>query len=154
MDCQSRNLNTLGQYCNRVLWYLTGHPYGEAFFARSMGAPPFTAENPALAIAEKADRQWSPVHQHLRRHFARAQVAAGTLKHFKAKDFPPSHVADFCTATNVKAELLIPDGYGPSSNKNNVSVVVLVTYRVCTICEEDLQAQIVRQPVGRTQRGV
>ena len=59
---------------------------------------------------------------------AKAQVAAGTLKHFKAKDFPPSHVADFCTATNVKAELLIPDGYGPSSNKNNVSVVVLVTY--------------------------
>jgi competence protein ComEC len=58
-----------------------------------------------------------------------AQVAAQTLLRIKAMDFPASHVAKFCTATNVKAELLIPTGYGASAtNKNNVSVVVLITY--------------------------
>lgn len=60
---------------------------------------------------------------------AKAQVNAGTLKYFKAKEFPPSHVADFCTATNVKVELLIPAGYGAAGNMNNVSVVVLLTYK-------------------------
>lgn len=57
------------------------------------------------------------------------QVQAGTLQRFKARDFPPSHIVDFCTATNVTAELLIPNGYGPARNLNNVSVVVLVTYK-------------------------
>src|SRR5262252_6246980 len=52
MECQSRNLNTMGRYCNRALSYLTGHPYGEAFFSQSMGAPAFTAENHALAVAD------------------------------------------------------------------------------------------------------
>ena len=52
MECLSSNLNTIGQYCNRALWYLTGHPYGTIFFERSMFAPPFTAENHALAVAD------------------------------------------------------------------------------------------------------
>ena len=58
-----------------------------------------------------------------------AQVQAGTLQRFKAREFPPSHIVDFCPATNVKAELLVPNGYGTASNMNNVSVVVLVTYK-------------------------
>jgi competence protein ComEC len=59
----------------------------------------------------------------------KAQGTAGTLKYFKAKDFPASRIADFCPATNLTAELLIPSGYGASpSNKNNVSVIVLMTY--------------------------
>ena len=58
-----------------------------------------------------------------------AKKDAGALLHFQAKDFPPAHIADFCPATNLKAELLIPHDYGKSSaNKNNVSVVTLVTY--------------------------
>ncbi len=53
----------------------------------------------------------------------------GSLLHFQAKDFPPAHIADFCPATNLKAELLIPHDYGKSSaNKNNVSVITLITY--------------------------
>jgi hypothetical protein len=52
MECQSRNLNAMGQYCNRALGYLTGHPYGNVFFEQSMGGPPFTAENHALAVAD------------------------------------------------------------------------------------------------------
>jgi competence protein ComEC len=59
---------------------------------------------------------------------ADAQEMAGTLLHLKAKDFPASHLADFCPATNVKAELLIPTGYGPAAKVNNESVVVLVSY--------------------------
>ena len=59
-----------------------------------------------------------------------AQVQAGTLQRFKAREFPPNHIVDFCPATNVTAELLIPNGYGTTaSNLNNVSVVVLVTYK-------------------------
>jgi competence protein ComEC len=54
---------------------------------------------------------------------------AGQLLAFQAKAFPAAHLADFCPASNVKAELLIPQHYGESSsNKNNVSVVTLVTY--------------------------
>ena len=62
-----------------------------------------------------------------------AQKAAGTLKHFKAKLFPPSNVADFCTGTNLKGELLIPKGYGKSGNPNNNSVSVLITYDTKTL---------------------
>jgi len=53
---------------------------------------------------------------------------AKTLKYFSAKTFPPSSVADFCTGTNLKAELLTPVGYGKASNANNNSVNVLITY--------------------------
>ena len=56
------------------------------------------------------------------------QADAGTLKHFQGIDFPPALVADFCPATNLTAELLVPVGYGTSSNPNNNSVVVLITY--------------------------
>jgi hypothetical protein len=56
------------------------------------------------------------------------QVKAGTLKYFKGKDFPPALVADFCPATNLTAELLVPKGYGTDGNPNNNSVVVLITY--------------------------
>jgi competence protein ComEC len=56
------------------------------------------------------------------------QKKAKSLKHFRAKSFPPPSVADFCTGTNLKAELLTPTGYGKASNANNNSVNVLVTY--------------------------
>lgn len=56
------------------------------------------------------------------------QVNSGELVHFEAKNFPPSRVADFCPATNLTAELLVPSGYGTASNPNNNSVVVLITY--------------------------
>ena len=56
------------------------------------------------------------------------QKNAGTLKYFSAKLFPPANVADFCTGTNLKAELLIPKGYGKAKNANNNSVNVLITY--------------------------
>ena len=56
------------------------------------------------------------------------QVASGTLKHFRADQFPPARIVDFCPATNVTARLLIPKDYGKASNLNNDSVVVLVTY--------------------------
>jgi competence protein ComEC len=58
----------------------------------------------------------------------KAQVSAGSLNAFKANQFPPSRVADFCPATNLTAELLVPKGYGRASNQNNNSVVVLITY--------------------------
>ncbi len=58
----------------------------------------------------------------------KAQKRAKTLKYFRAKSFPPANVADFCTGTNLKAELLTPKGYGKAKNANNNSVNVLVTY--------------------------
>lgn len=62
-----------------------------------------------------------------------AQKKAKTLKHFRAKSFPPANVADFCTGTNLKAELLTPKGYGKAKNANNNSVNVLVTYNSQTL---------------------
>jgi len=61
------------------------------------------------------------------------QAKAKTLLHFKAKSSPPANVADFCTGTNLKAELLIPAGYGKAKNANNNSVGVLVTYNSKTL---------------------
>jgi beta-lactamase superfamily II metal-dependent hydrolase len=58
----------------------------------------------------------------------KAQVKAGTLQRFQAKLFPPKSVADFCPATNLTAELLLPKGYGKAANANNNSVSVLVSY--------------------------
>jgi beta-lactamase superfamily II metal-dependent hydrolase len=52
----------------------------------------------------------------------------GKLKYFQANKFPPPSVADFCPASNVKAQVLVPDGFGEDSNVNNNSVVVLVRY--------------------------
>jgi competence protein ComEC len=57
-----------------------------------------------------------------------AKEGTGTLLHFEAKGFPPSRVADFCPATNLTAELLVPSGYAIAGNPNNYSVVVLITY--------------------------
>jgi competence protein ComEC len=56
------------------------------------------------------------------------QKKAKTLLQFKAKSFPPANVADFCTGTNLRAELLIPAGYGKATKTNNNSVSLLVTY--------------------------
>ena len=53
-------------------------------------------------------------------------VAQGRLMYFRADKFPASSVADFCPASNVKADLLIPTGFGKASNMNDNSVVVLV----------------------------
>jgi beta-lactamase superfamily II metal-dependent hydrolase len=57
-----------------------------------------------------------------------AQSGTGQLLHFEAKDFPPSRIVDFCPATNLTAEVLVPSGYEIGGNPNNNSVVVLITY--------------------------
>jgi beta-lactamase superfamily II metal-dependent hydrolase len=57
-----------------------------------------------------------------------SQKKKGTLKHFRAKQLPPKNVVDFCTATNLKAELLTPQGFGNAHDQNNNSASVLVTY--------------------------
>jgi competence protein ComEC len=59
---------------------------------------------------------------------ARRQERAGTLSYFRATEAPASRVADFCTASNVSARVLVPQGFGAHRNPNNSSVVVLVTY--------------------------
>jgi competence protein ComEC len=50
------------------------------------------------------------------------------LERFKATAFPPPHVADFCSAANVSARLLIPNEFGADAKINNSSVAVLITY--------------------------
>lgn len=62
------------------------------------------------------------------RTLAQTQVNAGTLLYFAADKRPAPSVIDFCPASNIKAELLIPDGFGSSKNVNNNSVVVLVKH--------------------------
>ena len=55
-------------------------------------------------------------------------VEEGRLEYFRADKFPAPSVADFCPASNVKAELLVPTGFGKASNMNDNSVVVLVRH--------------------------
>lgn len=62
------------------------------------------------------------------RTLANSLVGQGKLKYFRADKFPAPSVADFCPASNVKAELLVPDGFGKASNVNDNSVVVLVRH--------------------------
>ena len=57
-----------------------------------------------------------------------AQVRAGRLSYFDASQDPAPRVADFCTASNLSARLLVPRGFGGARNPNNDSVVVVVTY--------------------------
>lgn len=52
----------------------------------------------------------------------------GKIDYFRADKFPPPSVADFCPASNLKAELLVPNGFGAAGNMNDNSVVVLVRY--------------------------
>jgi competence protein ComEC len=59
---------------------------------------------------------------------AKSKQRAGQLEYFRATKSPAAHLVDFCPASNVSAQLLIPDGFGHESNLNNDSVVVLVTY--------------------------
>jgi competence protein ComEC len=86
------------------------------------------------------------------------QKKAKTLLHFKAKSKPPANVADFCTGTNLKAELLIPDGYGKASNANNNSVNVLVTYNSQTLlftgdAERQEEKLLIADPKTRAKLG-
>jgi competence protein ComEC len=88
----------------------------------------------------------------------KSQKQAGTLKHFKGKLFPPANVADFCTGTNLKAELLLPKGYGKSKNANNNSVNVLVTYDTKTLlftgdAERAEEKLLLTDPVTRARLG-
>jgi len=62
------------------------------------------------------------------RDLVAAQKAAGSLLYVSAKTFPSDLVADFCTASNVRSELLVPQGFGKASSPNDNSVVVRVTY--------------------------
>jgi competence protein ComEC len=62
------------------------------------------------------------------RTLANSLVKQGKLKYFAAMKFPAASVADFCTDKHVKAELLIPTGFGKASDVNDNSVVVLVTH--------------------------
>jgi len=55
-------------------------------------------------------------------------VRAARLKYYAAINRPASRIADFCPASNVLAEILIPEGYGKAANPNNNSVVIAVTY--------------------------
>jgi competence protein ComEC len=63
------------------------------------------------------------------RTLANSLVQAHKLKYFAADKFPPPSVADFCTDPGVKAELLIPDGFGEAKNMNDNSVAVLVRHK-------------------------
>lgn len=62
------------------------------------------------------------------RSLANSLVKQKRLKYFRADKFPPSSVADFCTDGGVKAELLVPKGFGKASNMNDNSVAVLVRH--------------------------
>ena len=88
----------------------------------------------------------------------KAQKQAGSLKHFRGKLFPPSNVADFCTGTNLKAELLLPKGYGKAKNANNNSVNVLVTYNTKKLlftgdAERVEEKLLLTDPVTRAKLG-
>ena len=50
--CEQQGTSSLPMYCNRVLEALTKHAYGRAMFAGQAGAPPRTAENVALNVAD------------------------------------------------------------------------------------------------------
>lgn len=62
------------------------------------------------------------------RSLANSLVKLKKLKYFPADKFPPPSVADFCTDGDVKAELLVPKGFGKASNMNDNSVAVLVRH--------------------------
>jgi beta-lactamase superfamily II metal-dependent hydrolase len=86
------------------------------------------------------------------------QKKAGTLKHFRGKLFPPSNVADFCTGSNLKGELLLPAGYGKAKNTNNNSVNVLVTYNTRKLlftgdAERAEEKLLLADPVTRAKLG-
>jgi beta-lactamase superfamily II metal-dependent hydrolase len=53
---------------------------------------------------------------------------SGQLQYIRGTKFPSPSIADFCPASNVSAELLIPKGFGKASNVNNNSVGVVVRY--------------------------
>jgi beta-lactamase superfamily II metal-dependent hydrolase len=76
----------------------------------------------------------------------------GKLAYFQANKFPPPSVADFCPASNVKAQLLVPNGFGEDSNVNNNSVVLLVRYNDLKFlftgdAEEEEEALLLDDPV-------
>jgi competence protein ComEC len=72
-------------------------------------------------------KPYSPMFAGIERR-VRALRRTGRLERFKATTFPPPRVADFCTASNLSARLLIPNDFGGDANVNNSSVAVLVTY--------------------------
>jgi competence protein ComEC len=57
-----------------------------------------------------------------------AQSKNNSLTYIDAGKDLSAKIADFCPASNLNSELLIPQGFGKASNVNNNSVVVRVTY--------------------------
>jgi beta-lactamase superfamily II metal-dependent hydrolase len=52
----------------------------------------------------------------------------GQLQYLRGTSFPPPSIVDFCPASNVGAQLLIPKGFGKASNVNDNSIGVVVRY--------------------------
>ena len=91
------------------------------------------------------------------RTLANQQQKAGTLQYIRAGKFP-SLIADFCPATNLNAELLVPKGFGKAKNVNNNSVVVRVTYDSLSFlftgdAEKKEETQLLADPLIKPRLG-
>ncbi len=95
-------------------------------------------------------RPYTNLFQNIRSE-AEQQHAAGTLTYIRATDFPARLAADFCPASNVASELLIPAGFGDDPNVNNNSVVLRVRYNRLRFlftgdAEQELEHRLVEDP--------
>ncbi len=91
------------------------------------------------------------------RTLAQTQQKAGTLKYFSAAK-APSKIVDFCPATNLNADLLVPKEFGKAKNVNNNSVVVRVTYNKLSFvftgdAEKQEEAQLFADPLTKPRLG-
>lgn len=91
------------------------------------------------------------------RTLANQQKKAGTLQYIPAGK-SLSSIADFCPATNLHAELLVPKGFGKAKNVNNNSVVVRVKYDKLSFlftgdAEKEEEAQLLADPLIKPRLG-
>ena len=101
-------------------------------------------------------KEYTPTFKKVRT-LAKKQQKTGTLKYFSAAK-APSKIVDFCPATNLNAELLVPKDFGKAKNVNNNSVVVRVTYNQLRFvftgdAEKQEEAQLLADPLTKARLG-